>query len=90
MVDLLERAGLKKDAMHVIFSGPEGAYEKLESFPVKDVLSQNVFLAYGVNGEVLPKKHGFPLRLVAEGHYGHTWIKYVYKIKIEKGEHTLS
>jgi DMSO/TMAO reductase YedYZ molybdopterin-dependent catalytic subunit len=28
--------------------------------------------------------HGFPLRVVAEGYYGYDWIKYVYKITIDK------
>jgi DMSO/TMAO reductase YedYZ molybdopterin-dependent catalytic subunit len=28
----------------------------------------------------LPQKHGFPLRLVAEDHYGARWVKYVDRI----------
>jgi DMSO/TMAO reductase YedYZ molybdopterin-dependent catalytic subunit len=39
-----------------------------------------VFLAYSVNDRVLPQKHGFPLRVVAEDHYGGSWVKYVYKV----------
>jgi DMSO/TMAO reductase YedYZ molybdopterin-dependent catalytic subunit len=33
-----------------------------------------------VNNQVLPGKHGFPLRVVAEGYYGGDWVKYVYKV----------
>ena len=84
MKTLLEKAGVEKDVTHVSFSGPKGSYEKVERFPIKDILTDKVFLAYGVNGETLPKKHGFPLRLVAEGYYGDDWVKYVYKMSLEK------
>ena len=84
MRDLLEKAGLEKDVKRVTFSGPKGPYEKVENFPIEDVLSNKVFLAYEVNGEPLPVKHGFPLRVVAEDYYGDDWVKYVYKMILEK------
>ena len=34
-----------------------------------------------MNGQSLPQKHGFPLRLVAPDRYGSDWIKYVYKVE---------
>jgi sulfoxide reductase catalytic subunit YedY len=40
--------------------------------------------SFDVNGQALPKKHGFPLRMVAEGHYGSGWVKYVNRVKLEK------
>jgi DMSO/TMAO reductase YedYZ molybdopterin-dependent catalytic subunit len=83
MKALLERAGIVNDVTHVTFSGPRGSYEKVEGFPIQDVLTDKVFLAYGVNGKTLPKKHGFPLRVVAEGYYGSEWVKYVYKMTLE-------
>ena len=49
-----------------------------------DILSDKVFLAYEVNGKALPRKHGFPLRVVAEDHYGSEWVKYVDKITVER------
>ena len=84
MKALLDRAGIVSNVTHVTFSGPRGPYEKVESFPIQDVLTDKVFLAYNVNGKTLPKKHGFPLRVVAEGYYGNEWIKYVYKMTLEK------
>jgi DMSO/TMAO reductase YedYZ molybdopterin-dependent catalytic subunit len=83
MTTLFERAKVKNKATLVTFKGPEGIYEKTEGFYLKDVLSDKVFLAYEVNGKPLPKKHGFPLRVVAEGHYGFNWVKFVHKITIE-------
>ena len=84
MKALLEKAAVEKDATHVIFSGPKGPYEKVERFPIEDLLPNKVFLAYGVNGQALPKKHGFPLRVVARDYYGDEWVKYVYKMTLEK------
>ena len=83
MTTLLEKAKVKDGATLVTFRGPEGTYEKTERFYLKDAISNKVFLAYEVNGKPLPKKHGFPLRVVAEGHYGFNWVKYVHKITID-------
>ncbi len=84
MERLLKEAGMEKDATHVTFYGPEGTYEKVERFPIDDILAGKVFLAYGVNGKPLPRKHGFPLRIVARDRYGGEWVKYVYKATVEK------
>jgi sulfoxide reductase catalytic subunit YedY len=83
LIPLLDKAKIKDGATFVTFRGPEGPYEKTERFYLKDVLSNKVFLAYGVNGKPLPLKHGFPLRVVAEGHYGFNWVKYVHKVTID-------
>ena len=83
---LLEAAQITEGkATHLTFSGPAGSYEKVERFPISELENDKLFLAYAVNGDNLPQEHGFPLRLVAEGYYGSEWVKYVYKIKLEKG-----
>ncbi len=81
---LLNKVDVDMKATHVTFRGPEGDYENSQQYPIKDVISNKVFLAFGVNGNPLPIKHGFPLRVVAEGYYGYDWIKYVYKMTVEK------
>jgi sulfoxide reductase catalytic subunit YedY len=77
---LLDMAQVSPDVTHVAFSGPMGSYEKTERFPIEDIRTGKIFLAYNVNGRVLPRIHGFPLRVVAEDYYGGDWVKYVYKI----------
>ena len=84
MAKLFKMAEVNPDVTHVSFSGPNGRYEKSERFPFEDILSDKVFLAYRVNDRTLPQKHGFPLRLVAEGYYGGDWVKYVYKVRAHK------
>jgi sulfoxide reductase catalytic subunit YedY len=74
----------EENATHVTVRGPRGASEKVERFPIQDILSNKVFLAYGVNGQILPQRHGFPIRIVAEGYYGDDWVKYVDVITVEK------
>jgi sulfoxide reductase catalytic subunit YedY len=78
--ELLGRARISADANFVTFQGPQGPYAKVLRVPLDHVLDERVFLSYQVNGAPLPKKHGFPLRVVAEGCYGDDWVKYVYKV----------
>jgi DMSO/TMAO reductase YedYZ molybdopterin-dependent catalytic subunit len=84
MSALIKRVRGEDDITHVQFSGPEGRYKKVEQFPINDALSNKVFLAHSVNGKKLPVKNGFPLRIVAEDYYGHTWVKYVSEMKLIK------
>jgi len=81
---LLKRTQAEDGITHVTVRGPDGKYENSQRYPLEDVLSNKVFLAYEVNGKPLPQRHGFPLRAVAEGYYGYDWVKYVYKVTVEK------
>jgi len=81
---LLQMAEAEGGITHVTIKGPESTYQTTKRFPMEDVVSNRVFLAYEVNGKRLPEKHGFPLRVVAEGYYGYDWVKYVYRIEAEK------
>jgi DMSO/TMAO reductase YedYZ molybdopterin-dependent catalytic subunit len=80
--EILRRAGLQEGATHVTLHGPPGPYEKVEAFKWDEVESGRVFLAYGVNGQALPQKHGFPLRAVAADRFGSDWVKFVYKLEV--------
>ncbi len=84
MSALLKMVKAEEGVTHVTVRGPRGASEKVERFSMQEILTHKVFLAYQVNGQILPQKHGFPLRVVAEGHYGYEWVKYVDQITIEK------
>ena len=81
--ELLRKAGANRNATHVTFRGPEGNYMKTHRVPIDHVLSEKSFLAHAVNGKTLPKKHGYPLRLVAEDYYGFDWVKYVYRVTVD-------
>jgi sulfoxide reductase catalytic subunit YedY len=81
---LLSLSEAENGVTHVTVRGPDGKVENSQRYPVEDILSNKVFLAYEVNGKPLPQRHGFPLRAVAEGYYGYDWVKYVYKVSVEK------
>lgn len=79
---LLQSLKLDPTATHVDILGPPGEDRKVERFSLKEVLRDQVFLATGVNGIPLPLQHGYPLRVVAEGHVGAEWVKYVYGVEV--------
>ena len=81
---LLKMAEAEKDATHITVRGPQGTYEKVQRFPLSEIEEDRVFLAYAVNDKALLTKHGFPLRAVAEGYYGFDWIKYVYRLEVDR------
>jgi DMSO/TMAO reductase YedYZ molybdopterin-dependent catalytic subunit len=72
-------------------TGIEAGYEKItfhsldgysSSFDRKEAENNLLFLAMKVNGEILPKEHGFPVRLVAEDILGGQWVKWVSTIEV--------
>lgn len=49
-------------------------------FPVSAL--EDAFLAWGMNGQPLPKSHGHPVRLLVPGHWGETNVKWVNEIEL--------
>ncbi|MER7556878.1 molybdopterin-dependent oxidoreductase [Nocardioides sp. NPDC126508] len=69
LADLLEEAGVGKDADQILSTDVEGF---TISTPLEAALDgRNAMIALGMNGEVLPRTHGFPARLVVPGLYGY-------------------
>ncbi len=60
----------------------KGGRDKVIRIKLDSNEQKKVLLAYRVNGETLPQKHGFPLRLVYEDVYGDEWVKYVDEIVV--------
>jgi sulfoxide reductase catalytic subunit YedY len=84
--DILNRAGLKKDAHWIGFNGSEtAAYYETPNF-VREMkieeLDDHVIVAYEMNGEDLPYLNGFPVRLVIPGHYSDSWVKMLSNITV--------
>jgi sulfane dehydrogenase subunit SoxC len=83
---LLDEAGLRDDAVEIVFTGldhgMEGGVEQdyERSLSIADASGDEVILAYEVNGQPLPPQHGFPLRLVVPGWYGMTNVKWLARV----------
>ena len=91
--DVLAKAGLAKDAQWIGFNGLEKAvYAETDNFVRAlelEKLSDDVILAYEMNGEDLPYLNGYPLRLIIPGTYSDSWIKMISNIKVTKEKMTL-
>lgn len=79
--ELIHRAKLQKNVSSINVYGHSRFGDRMETFHIDEATSDTVFLAYAVNNTPLPGKHGYPLRIVAEGHWGSHWAKYVKKIE---------
>jgi len=85
--DVLAKAGVKADALEVIFDGADqGAIDKtpdfVKSLPVDMALSDQVLIAFEMNGKPLPHWNGFPARLVVPGWTGTYWVKHLTSVKV--------
>lgn len=72
--DLLERAGLPASAREIRFNSADGY---TESLPLETAQDERTIVAYLMNGEPLPKGHGFPARLLGSGRYGMKYPKWL-------------
>lgn len=82
---LLKEVGVNEEtARDVIFRAADG-YD--DSIPFQRAMQDDVMLAYLMNGEKLPKEHGFPLRLVVPGLYGIKNVKWITEIEVYGGDY---
>ena len=84
---VLLAAGITADAVSVLLVGldteaPEGGFRR--ALPTRKALHPDTLLAYGMNGEDLPRDHGYPLRAVVPGWVGSSSIKWLGRIVVSK------
>jgi DMSO/TMAO reductase YedYZ molybdopterin-dependent catalytic subunit len=70
-------------------ANPQGEYvmaravdDYFVGFPL-DALEEG-FLAYGMNGEHLPREHGYPVRLLVPGRWGEVNVKWISEIEVTR------
>ncbi len=85
--DVLTLAGIGDDAASVLLVGldtesPEDGFRFV--LPVEKAMHSDTLLAYALNGETLPRDHGFPLRAVVPGWVGSSHIKWLGRIVATK------
>lgn len=83
--DVLTPAGITEDAASVLLVGldegsPEDGFRRAMS--VEKAMHPDTLLAYAMNGEKLPRDHGYPLRAVVPGWVGSSWIKWLGRIVV--------
>ena len=81
---LLDCGADTETARDVVFRGIDG-YD--DSIPFTRAMQDDVMLAFLMNGEKLPKEHGFPLRLLVPGLYGIKNVKWIVEIEVYPGDY---
>src|SRR5712675_2088375 len=84
--DVLDKVGLKKEAIEIVFDGADGAPSDktpdfIKSIPVWRAVDESTIIAYEMNGAPLPHLHGAPARLIVPGWTGTYWMKHLVSIK---------
>ena len=92
LAELLRHAGLKRPAREVILTGadcgeietaprPGGKIHYARSLPLAKA-TDDVLLAWHMNGREITPPHGYPLRAIVPGWYGMASVKWVSEIKV--------
>ncbi len=83
LAPMLEKAlgTMSRENLRVVFHAADGFYS---SVPLELAMNSLSWIAYKMNGEALPLKHGFPARVLLPGIYGMKQPRWLSKIEIVK------
>jgi DMSO/TMAO reductase YedYZ molybdopterin-dependent catalytic subunit len=65
----------------VMLRADDGYFEEFPLAALRDGL-----LAYGMNGDLLPRSHGYPVRALVPGHWGEINVKWLTEIEVLERE----
>src|SRR5579864_2953563 len=81
LIDVLKKAGYKTSVREVLFNGADVPIGTMPDFmraiPIQKAVHPDTLLAYEMNGQPLTPSHGFPLRVIAPGWAGDSWVKWL-------------
>lgn len=85
--DILDAAGVKAGAKQVVCDGLDQAVlpqtpDFVKALELDHVRSEDVLVAWEMNGAELPMLNGFPMRLVVPGYYGTYWVKHLSSLNV--------
>ncbi|MDQ6601788.1 MAG: molybdopterin-dependent oxidoreductase [Chloroflexota bacterium] len=76
---LIEMAKPDAGVTEVLFTASDDYTNTIE---YDKIAAEGVIVAYGMNGEPLPQRHGFPVRIITPGRYGEKHVKWVTRIDL--------
>ena len=53
-----------------------------DTFPLEKAMDTTTLVAYEMNGEALPHRHGFPARVIVPGYFGEKHVKWLTRIEV--------
>ena len=84
---LLEKAGVKDTARHVVFRGLDVVPGKVPPFvrsiPIEKAMDGDTLVATQMNGAALTPHHGYPARVIAPGWAGAASCKWLTEITVQ-------
>jgi DMSO/TMAO reductase YedYZ molybdopterin-dependent catalytic subunit len=75
---LLDRAGVQASARGIELVCADGYKQQLS---LAQARSPDAYLAYELEGKILPVLHGFPLRAVLPSQSGFNWAKWIVEVR---------
>jgi DMSO/TMAO reductase YedYZ molybdopterin-dependent catalytic subunit len=77
--DLLDQAGVLSGAARVRLHGVDNY---TDTIPLEKAMELTTLLAYEMNGEPLPDRHGYPLRVIVPGYFGEKNVKWLTRVEV--------
>ncbi len=84
LMRVLDACGLDPNAVTVVFHGKDGYSDSL---PLEKAIAPTTTLVWAMNGEPLPRRHGFPARVIVPGRYGIKNVKWLERIEVIASEY---
>ena len=81
--NLLDLAAPVSDAARVRLHGVDNY---TDTIALEKAMDSTTLLAYEMNGEPLPQRHGFPLRVIVPGYFGEKHVKWLTRIELANAE----
>jgi DMSO/TMAO reductase YedYZ molybdopterin-dependent catalytic subunit len=85
MAAILEAAGASGRGRHLKIESLDGYHTGIPRELAED---EHAYLAFEMNGEPLPAKHGYPIRALWPGRYGQKQPKWIERITLQSTPHT--
>ena len=79
MSEIMNLARVEPQVTHFIFYSGDGIYT--DSLTREEALRSDTLLVHMLNGELLPKDLGQPVRLILPGNYGYKYVKWVVRVE---------
>jgi DMSO/TMAO reductase YedYZ molybdopterin-dependent catalytic subunit len=76
---VLQEAKLKPQALLVALHGADGY---VHTVPIEKAMDPATLVAFAMNGVPLPRRHGYPARVLVPGAFGEVSVKWVDRIEV--------